>query len=163
MQDVVLRTVTQGDHDFLWTMLHASIYVPPGAPAVPRSILRDPAVARYLAEWGRPGDHALVATCEERPVGAAWYRLFPADEPGYGFVAEDVPELSIALAASARGQGIGTALLQALIAHARTEGYRALSLSVQAQNWATHLYERLGFTETSREGCACIMMLPLAR
>src|SRR5207244_775948 len=33
-------------------------------------------VARYVNNWGRPGDRGLIAW-ENGPVGAAWYRLFP--------------------------------------------------------------------------------------
>ena len=40
-------------------------------------------VARYVNNWGRPGDAGLVAW-EAGPVGAAWYRLFPASAPGFG-------------------------------------------------------------------------------
>ena len=37
-------------------------------------------VARYVNNWGRPGDAGLVAW-EAGPVGAAWYRLFPSSAP----------------------------------------------------------------------------------
>ena len=77
----------------------------------------------------------------------AWYRLFSAEEPGFGFVAADVPELAIGVALEARGQGVGSALLDALLALAREQGFRALSLAVDRQNPAHRLYERKGFRE----------------
>ena len=96
--------------------------------------------------WGRVGDAGLVALDEQgEPVGAAWYRLFKHDDAGYGFVDERTPELSIAIVPEARGRGVGTRLLTALIEHARAEGFQALSLSVESDNPARALYERLGF------------------
>src|SRR5436190_1567188 len=41
-------------------------------------------VARYVLNWGRPGDEGLVALDDANPVGAAWYRLFPREEAGGG-------------------------------------------------------------------------------
>ena len=45
----------------------------------------------------------------------------------------------------ARGGGVGTALLLALIDDACREGYSALSLAVLRENPVVRLYERLGF------------------
>jgi ribosomal protein S18 acetylase RimI-like enzyme len=105
-----------------------------------------PSVRKYLDGWGRPGDEGVVAfDADGRRLGAAWSRLFPAEDAGYGFVAPDVPELSIGVAAHARGRGVGRALLDALLATAREQGYRAVSLSVDRQNPARRLYERAGF------------------
>ena len=56
----------------------------------------------------------MVAEAGGLPVGAAWLRFFPADDPGYGFVSADVPELSIGVAVLWRGRGIGRALLRAI-------------------------------------------------
>ena len=99
-------------------------------------------VARYVNNWGRPGDTGLVAW-ENGPIGAAWYRLFKASSPGFGFVDEQTPELTIAVVPSRRGGGLGGELMQALLDRARLEGYGAVSLS--AEKGMTKLYERHGF------------------
>jgi ribosomal protein S18 acetylase RimI-like enzyme len=57
------------------------------------------------------------------------------------------PELTIGVCDDARGQGIGRALLQALIGLAQSQEYPALSLSVDRNNPACHLYERVGFRD----------------
>jgi GNAT superfamily N-acetyltransferase len=99
-------------------------------------------VARYVNNWGRPGDTGLIAW-ENGPVGAAWYRLFKQSAPGFGFVDEQTPELTIAVVPGRRGSGLGGELMQALLERARLEGHSAISLS--AQKGMTKLYERYGF------------------
>ena len=39
---------------------------------------------RYVENWGRPGDAAVIALDEGFPVGAAWYRTFKENAPGTG-------------------------------------------------------------------------------
>ena len=125
--------------------------------------LEDPHLARYLAGWGRAGDAAVVAaTPDGQPFGAAWYRLFPSAEPGYGFVDEHTPEVSIAVVAGERGREIGTALLAALANRARAAGVGALSLSVERTNPAARLYARCGFQRQRRDGDAWLMVLTLS-
>ncbi len=142
-----LRPAGLADLGFLTEMLYQSIFVPPGEPPPARTILDEPRIAHCLHEWGRIGDFALVAECGERLAGAAWLRFMPSDHPGFGYVAEDVPEIGIALEPWARGQVVGTRLLAGLGAHARSAGIRALSLSVDPRNPAPRLYQRLGWTK----------------
>jgi GNAT superfamily N-acetyltransferase len=59
-----------------------------------------------------------VVAVEGEPVGAAWWRLFTAEDPGYGFVDEATPQVSIGVLPEARGRGVGERLLRALIAEA---------------------------------------------
>jgi ribosomal protein S18 acetylase RimI-like enzyme len=92
------------------------------------------------------------------PVGAAWYRTFTAATHGYGFVAEDVPELSIAVIASRRHEGIGRLLLEALVEASVAQGYRALSLSVREANPARGLYESVGFVPVETHGTSWTMI-----
>lgn len=145
----IIRPTQPDDEPFLWDMGWEATAVEAEMRALGRdAALAMPHVRRYLTGWGRPGDAGVVAVSEDgQRLGAAWYRLFPGDEPGWGFVAADVPELSIGVAGAARGRGVGGALLAALVALAREHGHRTLSLSVDRQNPARRLYERVGFRD----------------
>ena len=74
-------------------------------------LLAEPHLWRYVAGWPRPGDFGTIAMEAAAEVGAVWCRTFDSAVPGYGYVADDVPELSIGVAPDHRGRGIGTALL----------------------------------------------------
>jgi ribosomal protein S18 acetylase RimI-like enzyme len=64
-------------------------------------------------------------------------------------VADEVELQSLAVARSARGRGLGTALLEALLEWAGRGGYRRLHLEVRAGNApALALYRRFGFAQT---------------
>jgi ribosomal protein S18 acetylase RimI-like enzyme len=116
-------------------------------------------VYRYVANWGRRGDAGFVAFEGRNPYGAAWYRLFPEGEPGFGFVDERTPELTIAVAPSRRGQGVGRDLLDALLGRAREDGYEALSLSAEPEQ--TTFYERHGFEKVRQDDHSVVMRVPL--
>jgi ribosomal protein S18 acetylase RimI-like enzyme len=119
--------------------------------------LADLPVLRYVEGWGRPGDRSLILIEGFQPVGAAWYRLFTETEPGYGFVDEQTPELTIAVVPRRRGHGYGNDLLGALVEQARKDGFTALSLSVEPDNPALALYERHGFRKVGECGGAWVM------
>jgi ribosomal protein S18 acetylase RimI-like enzyme len=155
---MVLRRAGPQDIRFLRDMLHHAYYWKERAPG------EGPGpVALYVKGWGRPGDTALVAIDEGFPVGAAWYRLFNQNLPGFGFVDERTPELAIAVVPSARGRGVGAALLTALLDRARAEGHPAISLSVDRLNeGAIQLYERHGFNKVAEQGDSLTMTCPLA-
>ena len=118
-------------------------------------------VSRYVANFGRRGDAALIAIEDHRRVGAAWYRLFTHDEPGFAFLDESTPEVSIAVVPNMRGRGTGSQLLSALMERARQEGYPALSLSVERDNPSIKLYERHGFRPVREEGDTVVMRADL--
>lgn len=160
---MIVRAATAADLPFLRDMNYEAATWRPGTRPAPETVLADPDVARYLSGWGRPGDAGVIGEDEGSPVGAAWLRLFPADDPAYGFVAADVPELSLAVVAEARGRGIGTRLLDALVETARAAGHRAVSLSVEPDNPALRLYERAGFSRVPNDGGAWTMLLELRR
>lgn len=159
---VRLRPATADDRAFLERMLYEAFHWRPGTPRTPRAeMLADPAVGIYVEGWGgRPGDTGVVAEdAQGSPVGAAWYRFFTASRPGYGFVADDVPEVSVAVAAEYRGAGIGTALLHELQRVAAAAGIERLSLSVELGNPALHLYLRLGYTSLAEAHGSLTMCL----
>jgi ribosomal protein S18 acetylase RimI-like enzyme len=118
-------------------------------------------LVRYHEDWGRPGDGGAVAELDGVPVGACWYRVFTADEPGYGFVDEKIPELGLAVQPLHRRKGIGEALLRAAKVQAREEGYQALSLSVAAHNRSRMMYQRSGFEKVAEDGDSWTMVANL--
>jgi ribosomal protein S18 acetylase RimI-like enzyme len=107
---------------------------------------------RYVEGFGRAGDGGVIAEAGGEPAGAAWYRLLPAADAGYGYVADDVPELTIGVGAAYRGQGVAAELLERLKATAAADGFRALSLSVEPDNHARRIYARAGFEPSGGTG-----------
>ena len=118
---------------------------------------------RYVEDFGRPGDAGVIAEIGGEPAGAAWYRLLPASDAGYGYVADDVPEVTIGVAAAHRGKGVAAELLERLKATAAAERLRALSLSVEPDNHAVRIYERAGFEPAGRSGGSVTLMATLER
>jgi hypothetical protein len=53
-----------------------------------------PSLARYASDWGRKGDLGYAGFVNGRCIGAAWLRLWPEDDHGFGYVADDIPELA---------------------------------------------------------------------
>lgn len=161
ISDVIFRPATKEDQEFLWEILYQAIYVGPNEAPPPPSVLEEPDIARYLSGWGRRHDLGWIAENPDtnKPIGAAWLRIWPTEEDsGYGFYSLNYPELSIALLPEARGQGIGTALMERLIEDAR-KIHPGVSLSVSCQNPARRLYERFGFETISEDDSSALMIL----
>lgn len=158
----MLLVATADDVGFLTGTLIDAAFRPGDRPAEP---LADPAVAHYIDRWGRPGDHGLVAWSDGEPVGAAWTRLFEAEDPGYGFVAPDVPELTVAVREGLRGRGLGRALVMGAVDQAGAAGASRVSLSVaDSVNPRAHaLYRALGFTEVGRDPGGSLTMVTSTR
>jgi ribosomal protein S18 acetylase RimI-like enzyme len=157
-----IRPATKDDDDFLKTMLYEAARWNPDWPREPiAEVLEDPVLLRYQEDWGREGDGGMIAELEGVPVGAAWYRLFSAESPGYGFVDGKTPEVSIAVQPLHRRKGIGGTLLRAAMVHAREEGYQTLSLSVAVHNRSRMLYQRVGFEKVGEQGESWTMLVNL--
>jgi GNAT superfamily N-acetyltransferase len=156
-----LRRATAEDLAFLREVLALAVDWRLSGPARPvDALMAEPALAHYVTGW--PGEREAGFVVEDgRPLGAAWWRFLPADDPGYGFVDEATPEVSIGVLAPARGEGLGTLLLEALIDEARRQGLPALSLSVEPDNPAERLYRRLGFATVGGVGGSLTMVVAL--
>lgn len=158
VEGVQCRPAGVDDLPFLATMLgEAAVWRPDKPTPTGDEVMADPRYAMYLAGWPRPGDYGLVAE-QDGPVGAAWYRTYTDADHGYGFVAEEVPELSIAVVASHRHKGIGRRLLVGLIDASIAQGWAALSLSVREANPARALYESVGFVLVEKHGTSWTMV-----
>lgn len=157
-----IRTETERDIDFLWEMLYQAIFIAEGDVKPSREILNQPDLSKYVSNWGRQGDIALIATdSSENPVGAIWTRLFDETNKTYGFIDKNTPVLSMAVLPEYRGLGLGTLLLNEMIRTAKDSGFTSLSLSVDPNNPALRLYERQGFVKVGIDGTSWDMMTTL--
>jgi ribosomal protein S18 acetylase RimI-like enzyme len=151
---MIVRRGGHQDVRFLRDMLHHAFYW--------RERDQGTTPMRYVRAWGRPGDTAVIALEDGHPVGAAWYRLFSASEPGFGHVDERTPELAIAVVPSKRGHGVGDALLSRLLEAAAAAGYASISLCVDAENaGAVRLYEKHGFERSAQTDDSLTMVARL--
>ena len=157
------RTATPEDREFLAEMLEAAMNWNRAGDGLSRAQLEAmPKIWHYIDGWQHSTDFGLIAEHDGVAVGAAWARFFTAADPGYGYVRDDVPELSMGVAAGYRGHGIGGLLLDALIAECRQRGIDGLSLSVEDGNApARALYEGRGFAVVGRVGNSDTLLLEL--
>ena len=146
------RQLFPSDQETIWEMLTHAAHEPDLS-----HIKAVSALARYAQAWGRSGDCGYGCFENGNAVGAAWIRLFSEEDPGYGFVSNQIPELAIAILPGYRSQGLGTQLLDKLLATVN-QSHPGISLSVRSDNPAIALYERFGFQcienseETNRTG-----------
>jgi len=105
--------------------------------------LPGPDAAEVIALLPTPGAAIIAADDDGRPLGAAWWHVH---EPPLLHDADGqaLPELVMAVAEGERGQGIGTALVDALAGEA-AKHHSALALNVHLRNPAARLYTRTGF------------------
>jgi ribosomal protein S18 acetylase RimI-like enzyme len=156
--DIKYRPAEADDVPFLATMLgEAAVWRPDKPTPTAGEVMADPRYAMYLVGWPRQGDYGLVAE-QDGPLGAAWYRTYTETSHGYGFVAENVPEVSIAVISSRRQEGIGRRLMVGLVETSVAQGYPALSLSMNDDNPARDLYESVGFEPVEHHGLSWTMI-----
>ena len=158
-----IRDLRPDETSFLRDMLYTALAWRPNVELPPREwVLEHPQVAPFHTAWGRGGDVGLVAEEDSTPIGLAWYRFFTEEEHGEGYVDEKTPEVAVAVVDGHRGKGIGTALMEAIHARARADGVDRISLSVDHDNPARHLYERLGYVALAADEDDDRMVLELA-
>ena len=136
-----IRPAASGDGAFMTDMLVEAVNWSPEWQTQSRArVLSTHKTAHYIAGWPRDTDLGVIAEADGKRIGAAWLRFHPASDPGYGFVAADVPELTIGVTKHWRGRGVGRGLLRAIAEQALLAGIRQISLSVERKNFAQELY-----------------------
>jgi phosphinothricin acetyltransferase len=98
--------------------------------------------------WDRAhlAEHRLMAREDGRAAG--WAALTPASPRR---VYAGVGRVSVYVAAAARGRGVGTALLSALVASSETGGIWTLEAGILPENEASvRMHERCGFRVVGR-------------
>lgn len=125
-----------------------------------QEILERTEFRHYLDVQFDRGDFGWVAEVDSVPVGVAWAQFLPRDDAGYGFVDERTPEVSLWVSAGHRRMGIGRTLLRRLRSTASARHIAMLSLSVEPDNHARHLYLSEGFGPVAGREADGVMVCP---
>lgn len=148
--DYQIREIRWEEYAILDEFLYEAIFIPDGVEAPPKSIIRQPELQVYVSDFGKKDDHCIVAEVNGEIIGVVWTRIMN----DYGHVDDTTPSFAISLYQDFRGRGIGTALMEEMLALLRNRGYKKASLSVQKENYAYRLYLKVGFVvveETDEE------------
>lgn len=140
--DYQIREIKENEYPVLSDFLYEAIFIPAGMEKPLKSIIEQPELQVYIADFGKKkDDFGFVALIDNKIVGAVWARIMN----DYGHIDNDTPSLALAVYEKYRRQGIGTFLMKVIMNKLKSEGYYKVSLSVQRANPAFYLYERLGF------------------
>ncbi len=139
--DYQIREIRENEYPLLPDFLYEAIFIPEGMEKPPKSIIEQPELQVYVADFGKADDWCLIAETKEKIVGAVWVRIMN----DYGHIDDETPSFAISLYEEYRHLGIGTALMKAMLQLLKDKGYKQTSLSVQKENYAVAMYRKAGF------------------
>ena len=153
-----LRELRYNETELLKDFLYEAIFIPEGVDSPPREIIEQPELKLYYEGFGTGrADYCIVADDGGNVIGAAWTRIMN----DYGHVDDETPSLAISLYKAYRGQGIGTQLMEMILALLKEKGYERVSLAVQKANYAVRMYEKVGFKTVDENDEEFIMVCDL--
>ena len=153
-----LRELRYNETELLKDFLYEAIFIPEGVNPPPREIIEQPELKLYYEGFGTGrADYCIVADDGGNVIGAVWTRIMN----DYGHVDDETPSLAISLYKAYRGQGIGTQLMEMILALLKEKGYERLSLAVQKANYAVRMYEKVGFKTVEENDEEFIMVCDL--
>ena len=137
-----IRPMEKSEIPLLNDFLYEAIFLPEGMTAPEKSVIYNPDLQVYVANFGtQKDDYCVVAEINHKVAGAAWVRIMD----DYGHIDDETPSLAVSLYQQYRRLGIGTALMQRLLMDLAQKGYQKTSLAVQKANYALRLYQKLGY------------------
>ncbi len=139
--DYRIREIRENEYYVLSEFLYEAIFIPVGMEKPPKAIIEQPELQVYIADFGKSDDWCLVAEVKEKIVGAVWVRIMN----DYGHIDDETPSFAISLYEEYRNMGIGTALMRDMLEFLKNKGYKQTSLSVQKENYAARMYQKVGF------------------
>jgi len=158
----IIRPLKTEELPILEDMLYEAVYQADETNPISREVIKLPEVSVYIDNFGQDkNDYCLVATIEDKIIGAVWTRILAGKIKGFGNIDAQTPEFAISLFKEYRKQGIGTKLMQEMIALLKAKGYKQTSLSVQKKNYAFKLYQKLGFEIIEEKEDDYLMLLRL--
>ncbi len=149
------RELRETETELLKDFLYEAIFIPEGVEPPERKIIEQSELKLYYEDFGSGrADCCIVAEDDGQVVGAVWTRIMN----DYGHVDDDTPSFAISLYKEYRGRGIGTRLMEMMLALLKEKGFKRASLAVQKANYAVRMYLKTGFVITDENDEEYIMV-----
>ena len=145
MISYTIRPINPAEIYILEDFLYEAIFQRDETKLLPRETIYQPDIWVYIKDFGKPDDLCLVAEVCNEIVGAVWTRILNGEVKGFGNIDDVTPEFAISLHKEYRNQGIGTQLMRRMLALLKERGYKQATLSVQKDNYAARMYQKVGF------------------
>ena len=139
--DYKIREIKESEYPVLSDFLYEAVFIPEQMEKPPKSIIEQPELQVYIADFGKADDWCLVAEVKETIVGAVWVRIMN----DYGHIDGETPSLAISLYEEYRHLGLGTALMKEMLQFLKNKGYKQTSLSGQKAYYSVTLDRKVGF------------------
>ncbi|MBB3700624.1 GNAT family N-acetyltransferase [Flammeovirga yaeyamensis] len=143
---MLIREIKIEEYNQLEDFLYEAIFQFDPENLIPREVIQLPEVYVFIKDFGsKKDDYCLVAEADNKIVGAVWVRIIDGEIKGFGHIDKHTPEFAISIIPEYRGKGIGTKLMHCMLNYLKQKGYKQASLSVQKENYALRLYQKVGF------------------
>lgn len=146
------RQLKKGESDRLPIFMYNAV-IHPEDKLLETEVIYEEHYHKYIKDYGRDGDFALVCEDEGRVSGIIWVRLFKEEDDSFGFVDEETPELTLSVLAGYNQQAIGKELIQLLINELKIRGVKQVSTSICENHEIFDVYTLVGFKEVERKKC----------
>lgn len=149
-----IRRLEAYEYDVLPTFLYNSIYQSEDADLLELSVIEEDRYSKYIKDFGKETDYAIVWELDGRIAGIAWTRLFQKCDESLGFLDEQIPELTLSVLAGYDEQLIGPELIEIIFNESKLQGFTEISVALDKDNDLTDMYTKLGFGEpkTCKDG-----------
>ena len=158
IENLIIRKIRKEEYYLLEDFLYEAIFIPAGAEKPSKEIIKNEELQVYIKNFGTyKDDNCVIAEYNDKIVGACWTRIMN----DYGHIDNETPSFAISLYEEYRGKGIGTELMKSMLMLLKNKGYKRASLSVQKNNYAVKMYEKVGFKVDNENDEEYIMLCEL--
>ena len=138
-----IRKIKEDEVYLLKEFTYYAIYVENNI-TIPRKILEEPKIKIYYKNFKFNKDVRYVCEHKGKIIAMIWSIRFDNKTHGYGYISEDIPEISMSVKKEYRNKEIGSNLLKTFLLEIEEKNKR-VSLSVSKNNYAKDLYIKNGF------------------
>lgn len=140
------RKLREVEYDLLPIFMYNAV-IHPEDELLSTDVVYEKQYYKYIEDFGKEGDFALVCEDDGRVSGIIWIRTFKKTDESFAYIDDQTPELTLSVLAGYNEQAIGKELLELLFNELKIRGYKQVSVSIAEDNEIFDVYELVGFTE----------------